>query len=362
MHQARVGVVPAFLGYRVGPALHLEQRHAGADEAQVVFDLVHRQPVDLFLPSRRLRRAAVQRARQVDEIAERPDHVGVEADEVAGLDAAVARFLQPRIDPRARREHAPLVPVAVVGDIGVVQQSPQLQLGHAGSQRAFEHPRAVLADGDRPAHAGDFVVGFDHARQLGDAHAVDDLDSARLERLRDRRVDVLDGDPAVVAADLGQVVDDILRQLARGHVDVGAAVEKSVRPPRAKIVHLRHVVVTAVEDDRPFLRHEQIHLRNVRLEQRVAAVVDRVAQADRVDQDHEGRVVRAQLLLDSRDAIGRHPLEVDRRHFLQSPQVAPVVVEDEAIDGIRAHRVNAGRTTGTRRSRARCRRRRYRGG
>ena len=74
----------------------------------------------------------------------------------------------------------------------------------------------------------------------------------------------------------------------------------------------------------------------MRLEQHVAAVIDRVAQADRVDQHHQRRVVQLELLLDSSHPVMRHALEIDLRHLAKTGQVAPVVVENEII-GAGAH-------------------------
>src|SRR5439155_25477567 len=128
------------------------------------------------------------RARDVGAIAEGADEVGVEAHEIPRPDRPVAALLEPGIGALARGQDPRLDPLATEPDVGLVQDRPELVLGHAGPE-AFMHARHPgLADRDRLHHAGDLVLGLDGARQLAGALPVKDLDPERFERVGPRRV------------------------------------------------------------------------------------------------------------------------------------------------------------------------------
>ena len=95
----------------------------------------------------------MQGAGDVSEIAHGADHVGIECDQIAGLDLALRRFLKPRIGPWSRGEHASIMPAAMIGKICVVQQTPQLQLAYTGAKNLLHLVDAMLGDRQCPPDA-----------------------------------------------------------------------------------------------------------------------------------------------------------------------------------------------------------------
>ena len=63
----------------------------------------------------------MQGAGNVGTVAVRTNHVGVKAHQVTGFYAPECGFLHPGIDSRTGSEHAAVVPVSVVGKVGVVE-------------------------------------------------------------------------------------------------------------------------------------------------------------------------------------------------------------------------------------------------
>ena len=112
-------------------------------------------------------------------------------------------------------EHAPLVPVAVVREVRVVQQRPELDLRHPGPGRLLHLPDSEVGDRDRPLHARDLVRRLDDARLLDQVRSVDDVEAGAHQGLRHARIDVLDGHPAVVGPDLVQERPDVAGQRVR---------------------------------------------------------------------------------------------------------------------------------------------------
>ena len=119
-------------------------------------------------------------ARDVGEIAHGPT---MSASKPTRSPSWMTRWLASctRIDALAAGQHTAVVPVAVAGEVGVVEQRPQLGLGHARAQ-VFELGDAKLGDGAGPADAGDLVFVLDHPRSRSAAH-VDDLDLQTLQGL-----------------------------------------------------------------------------------------------------------------------------------------------------------------------------------
>src|SRR5258708_36808288 len=129
-------------------------------------DLLEGEAVELALLGRGAAGTAAEAARDVGAIAEGADEVGVEADEVAGTDDAVARLLEPRVGAAARGEKTAFHPLAAHAEVRVAEEGEELVLADAGAERLMHacHPR--LADRDGVVHAGDLVGGFDDAGEL----------------------------------------------------------------------------------------------------------------------------------------------------------------------------------------------------
>ena len=161
---------------------------------------------------------------------------------------------------------------------------------------------------------------------FSDTHPVDDFDTARFQRLGYRWIDVFNRDTSVTAADFIEIGIDVGGKPLRGFIDIGAAIEEGMRPAGAKVIYLRHVVIAAIYNGWALLRYKQVDGWYMRLKQHVTAIIDRVAQADRVDQDTHRRVMQFQLLFEPRHAVTGHPLKIDLRHLLETGQITPVVV------------------------------------
>src|SRR6185437_7944817 len=133
-------------------------------------------------------------------------------------------------------EHAAVVPVAVVGQIRVVQQAPELDLRDAGTKRRLDLGDAVLGDFDGPFDAHDLVRRFDDARFFRHGDTVDDLQATLQEGLRQARVDVFHCDAPIVGADLQEIVADVLGDQSGVLGKLRAAVEICVLPADADVI------------------------------------------------------------------------------------------------------------------------------
>ncbi len=129
-----VPVRHVLVGNRPALLAELLERQTGFDQIDVGQDLVLGDVVQLALIGRGRLAGADDCAGDVGQVPQRADHVGVEGDQVSGFDTSVAGRLEPRVGVRARGQQAALDPLAVVGDVGLVQQAPQLVLGHARLQ------------------------------------------------------------------------------------------------------------------------------------------------------------------------------------------------------------------------------------
>ena len=163
-------------------------------------DLVGGDPVQVALLVARPAVAAQPGARQVGAKAVRADQIGVEGDEIAGLDDARRAFLEPRIGARSGRQQPRLDPFAATRDVAAVQFGPQLVLGDAGFQRRLHLAHRRLAGDDRAAHAQDLVGRFDEARVFHHRFAIADRNAEAGERGDAFGIEVIGGDAAVSAA------------------------------------------------------------------------------------------------------------------------------------------------------------------
>ena len=105
------------------------------------------------------------------------------------------------------------MPVSVIGEICVVQQSPELDLADARSQRLLEPGDAMFSNRHRPANTVYLVGRLDYPSWLTDQHAINDLKSSAQERSGDAGIYVLHCNPAVIGADLFKIIHDIIGQL-----------------------------------------------------------------------------------------------------------------------------------------------------
>ena len=62
--------------------------------------------------------------RKIRTVAVRPDHVGVEDNELTLFDDFITAFLIPRIRARSRGEKPGLDPLTAMGDVGFMQDRP----------------------------------------------------------------------------------------------------------------------------------------------------------------------------------------------------------------------------------------------
>src|SRR6266852_3851182 len=95
-------------------------------------DLLGREAVEVALSARRRMRAAEEGAGHVGEVAVRADQIGIEGDEIAGLDPLVAGLLVPRVGAGARTQQSCLEILAAERDVGLVENRPERVLGDAG--------------------------------------------------------------------------------------------------------------------------------------------------------------------------------------------------------------------------------------
>ena len=89
----------------------------------------------------------------------------------------MTRLLIPGIGSGARAQHATVDPVAVVGDVGLVQQGEQLVLGDARFERPFHQRHAVFGDGNRVVERHHLEIGFTASSELDRRFRVEDVEA-----------------------------------------------------------------------------------------------------------------------------------------------------------------------------------------
>ena len=102
MHHHRIAMGAISLGQAFGFLGQFAQMHAGFEERPVFIDMLagDREKVALGAAGRPF--AAQSGARNIGAIAIGADQIGVEGDQIAGMDLAAAAFLEPGIGARAR--------------------------------------------------------------------------------------------------------------------------------------------------------------------------------------------------------------------------------------------------------------------
>src|ERR1019366_8494596 len=154
------------------PLAQFIEAHTGSKNLYVMTDLLDGERIESALLLGRPAGTAIKRPADVGAITDRPDEIGVEADEIASLDNAIRAFLKPRIGPGARCQKARLDPLAAERNVGVMQFGPELILGDAGTQH-MAHPRHPRIGGrDGAFDAGNLRRGLDRARLLADGLTV----------------------------------------------------------------------------------------------------------------------------------------------------------------------------------------------
>ena len=168
--------------------------------------------------------------------------------------------------------------------------------------------------------------GLDDARLLDEVRRVHDFEAGAHQRLRRARVDVLDGDPAVVGSDLAQERLHVASQQLGPRAHPGSALEVGDGPRGAnRVDERRRLPQRAVQHHRAVAGDEQVRGRDVGVEQGVCAVVDRVAQAHGADEHPEGGAGSPDLLAHARQPVRLHAADVDVRHLPPEGEPAPVV-------------------------------------
>ena len=82
---------------------------------------------------------------------------------------------------------------------------PDFLLGAAGQRIIVKSRHARLADADGPAHQFKFLGAFDGAGDFGERLALDDGDTALLQRCRTRRVQLVDRQSHIAGAHIAAV-------------------------------------------------------------------------------------------------------------------------------------------------------------
>ena len=250
----------------------------------------------------------------------------------------------------ARREQAALDPLAAVGDVGLVQDAPELVLGDAGLERGTDALDREVADRHRRAQAAQLLGRLDHPRLLDRRLHADELDPARQEAGGRLRVAAVHGEPTVAASVPLDQPRDLLGPPQRLLADARAGEE--VGEGRAGALLVDRVEIPA---DVPAARELEQHHRPLGRDERVAAAVVHgpdghvaaaggVAQVDRVGEQGARDVAAAQLgakaleaarpqlrSVDLADPVRHRPIERhdrprlgDRRHAAPLDDAAAV--------------------------------------
>ena len=319
MQQRGVAVGPAALGHGVGLLGQLAEGHPGLEQLDVVMDLLPGQAVQPALLVARPAGPTEVGARDVGAVAEGPDQVGVVGDQVARPDHPVAALLEPGVGALARGQQPGLDPFAAHSDVGVVQDGPELVLGHARLERLAHARHGGLADRDRLAHAGELLRRLDGAGDLQDLLAVPDLDPEVRQRRSALRLAVVQRQAPVAAAVGRHQVGDL------GGPGLGALLETR---PGAEVVpgdggpHLVDrfqaggqvlAVVEVEHHDRPLGGDEAVAHGVVQGPDRHVAAARRVADVDRVVEHGPGVVALPELLAHAPQPIAAQRDHVDVR-------------------------------------------------
>ena len=201
--QEAVGQLVAALG-------ELSECQAGLKNGAVVGQDLTGEPVQRLLLRGRLVAGCDPAAGDVDAVAVGADQIGVEADEVAGLDCPVGAFREPRVGPRPARQQPGLEPLAAAGDVACVQARPQLVLGDSGPQRLPHLVHRLLGAADGPAHRHDLLGMLAVAGQLGEAHGRDGLEAAALQGREPGALALVERDPQTASAVEADQVGDLV--------------------------------------------------------------------------------------------------------------------------------------------------------
>ena len=106
-----------------------------------------------------------------------------------------------------------LDPLAAIGDVGLVQDAPELVLGDAGLEHGTHAVDREVAHRHRAAQALHLLGRLDHPRLLDRRLHADELDPAGNQARRAPRVAAVDREPAVAAAMLLDQPCDLLGPL-----------------------------------------------------------------------------------------------------------------------------------------------------
>src|SRR5665213_3582893 len=108
MHDGCVAPLHELFWNLPGSLRHLPVRQTGLDDVDVVLNLVVRQLIDHFLMRCRTSRAAMERSREIGEIAEAADDIGIERHQFTGAHTSAARLVEPGIGTWTRCEQTGL--------------------------------------------------------------------------------------------------------------------------------------------------------------------------------------------------------------------------------------------------------------
>ena len=115
--------------------------------------------------------------RQIRSVPEGPDGVGVEGEQIARPQRAIASFLEPRIRSLAGAEQPSVDPLGAALEHPGVVERPQLVFRHAGLQSRSNVRQRVFADGHRVAHAGNLLGRLDEGGLTHDRLGVVQLET-----------------------------------------------------------------------------------------------------------------------------------------------------------------------------------------
>ena len=309
--QAILRQQPGFLDELAEAETRLEQFH-------IVLHLFLRDGVEhaLFVVAPSV--AAQPGPGNIGAIAVGADQIGVETDDVAGLDGVAAAFLEPRIGARPGRKQAGLDPFRSAADRSVPEGAPKLQFGHARFQRRPRVVQRVQAGRHRPPHGLDLFGGFDAPGDFDDRLGIDHLEIVAFEGVNAGRRAVVERQPAVAAAmavdqvgDFGRPFPVNLGQAAAAMKEIGAG----GRPDfvdRDRMGAQMPGVVEFEQDDRPFGRHEGVTGRIVHDPDLHIGRIGQVPDVERIEQHHPGDVRLAHLGAHALDPVALDGRQVGR--------------------------------------------------
>ena len=197
-----------------------------------------------------------------------------------------------------------------------MQFGPQFVFGDAGLQRRFHLAHGRLAGNDGAAHGKDLVRRLDETGVLHHGFAIADADAEPREFLDAFRVEVVDGDPAVAAAVLGDEVGDAGGPAAHLMLGQLAAVEIHPRHGRAHLVDDAGMIGQMLAGEiveqhhRPLGGDEAMPGRIVRDPELHVGRIRRVADVDGVVEQGAGVVAPFQLGADALEPVFSHRRQV----------------------------------------------------